>query len=95
MSLFLLQQTTELCLNPDNLLKETYRLDILTLRNDELSNFLNTRYGSGNWIENFSNNQLFLNYELIEEKNIDQKYKEDINFLLKYEWIKNTYTAVN
>ena len=46
---------------------------------DELSNFLNTRYDSGNWIENFSNNQLFLNYELIEEKNIDfKKYKENV-----------------
>ena len=63
---------------------------------DGLSNFLNTRYGSGNWIENFSNNQLFLNYELIEEKNIDLQeiQRKCAQFLLKYEWVKNTYTAI-
>ena len=87
----------ELCLNPDNLLKEIYHgyFDPSEMI-DELSNFLNTRYDSGNWIENFSNNQLFLNYELIEEKNIDQEIQRKCaQFLLKYEWVKNTYTIIH
>jgi len=61
----------------------------------ELNTELIRVYGDGNWIDNYSNNQLFLNQKLITEKNID---KEEIqnkcaSFLLKYEWVKNTYTA--
>ena len=66
-----------------------------TIMKNELLGHLNNKYGKGDWIKNFSNNQIFLNHKLIEEKQI---WKEGIqqycaNFLLKYEWVKNTYTA--
>ena len=61
----------------------------------ELSSELITTFGEGDWIKNYSNNQLFLNQDLIKEKDISseeiQKFCAD--FLLKYDWVKNTYTA--
>ncbi len=62
----------------------------------ELMEYLNRLYGEGNWIQNFSNNNLFLNHNLIEEKNINMQniQRNCSNFLLKYEWVKNTYTAI-
>ena len=61
----------------------------------ELSSELITTFGEGDWIKNYSNNQLFLNQDLIKEKDVSsekiQKFCAD--FLLKYEWVKNTYTA--
>lgn len=61
----------------------------------ELSTYLITNYGEGEWIKNYSNNQLFLNQKLISERNIDLQEIERkcANFFLKYEWVKNTYTA--
>ena len=47
-------------------------------------------------IANYSNNHLFLNHEYI-SKNLNLNLKEVrqvcANFLLKYEWVKNTYTS--
>ena len=61
----------------------------------ELSTYLITNYGEGEWIKNYSNNQLFLNQKLISERNIDLQEieRKSANFFLKYEWVKNTYTA--
>ena len=61
----------------------------------ELSTYLISNYGEGEWIKNYSNNQLFLNQKLISEQNINLQEIERkcANFLLKYEWVKNTYTA--
>ena len=61
----------------------------------ELSIYLNTNYGEGEWIKNYSNNQLFLNRKLISERNINfqEIERKCANFFLKYEWVKNTYTA--
>ena len=61
----------------------------------ELSTHLIANYGEGEWIKNYSNNQLFLNQKLISERNIDLQEIERkcANFFLKYEWVKNTYTA--
>ena len=61
----------------------------------ELSDYLQTNYGAGSWIKNYSNNQLFLNHELIKEKNINfqEIRKTCANFFLKYKWVKNTYTS--
>jgi len=61
----------------------------------ELSTHLITNYGEGEWIENYSNNQLFLNRKLISERNINLQEIERkcASFFLKYEWVKNTYTA--
>ncbi|MBT6809300.1 MAG: alkaline phosphatase family protein, partial [Flavobacteriales bacterium] len=59
------------------------------------SSELITTFGEGDWIKNYSNNQLFLNQDLIKEKDVSsekiQKFCAD--FLIKYEWVKNTYTA--
>jgi predicted AlkP superfamily pyrophosphatase or phosphodiesterase len=61
----------------------------------ELSTHLIANYGKGEWINNYSNNQLFLNQKLISERNINLQEIERkcANFFLKYEWVKNTYTA--
>lgn len=61
----------------------------------ELSKYLDTTYGEGDWIDNYSNNQLFLNHDLIEEKNINMQeiQRKSAHFFLKYKWVKNTYTA--
>ena len=61
----------------------------------ELSTYLITNYGEGEWIKNYSNNQLFLNQKLISERkiNLQEIERECANFFLKYEWVKNTYTA--
>ena len=61
----------------------------------ELSTYLITNYGEGKWIKNYSNNQLFLNQKLISERkiNLQEIERKCANFFLKYEWVKNTYTA--
>ena len=62
----------------------------------ELLSYLNTTYEAGDWIKNYSNNQLFLNHDLIAEKKIDMQeiQRRCAQFFLKYKWVKNTYTAI-
>ena len=62
----------------------------------ELSTHLNDTYGKGDWVKNYSNNQLFLNHDLILEKkiNLEEIQRNCAHFFLKYEWVKNTYTAI-
>ena len=47
------------------------------------------------YILNYSNNNLFLNHDVISNLaiSLEDIQKECANFLLKYEWVKNTYTA--
>ena len=61
----------------------------------ELSIHLKSVYGEGNWIKNYSNNQLFLNHLLISNLNInlEEIQRKCAQFFLKYEWVKNTYTS--
>ena len=61
----------------------------------ELLTHLNTIYGEGDWIKNYSNNHLFLNHDLISNQkiNIEAIQRKCAQFFLKYEWVKNTYTA--
>jgi predicted AlkP superfamily pyrophosphatase or phosphodiesterase len=61
----------------------------------ELLTYLNTIYGEGDWIKNYSNNNLFLNHELLLNQNInlEEIQRNCAQFFLKYEWVKNTYTA--
>lgn len=63
----------------------------------QLMGYTNQKYGEGNWIENVSNEQLFLNQRLITEKGIDlAAMQEDIaSFLLRFDGIKETYTATD
>ena len=61
----------------------------------ELLTHLNTIYGEGDWIKNYSNNHLFLNHDLISNQKINMEaiQRKCAQFFLKYEWVKNTYTA--
>jgi predicted AlkP superfamily pyrophosphatase or phosphodiesterase len=61
----------------------------------QLKGYTSEKYGEGNWIENFSNEQIFLNHSLIKDKEVDLvAMQEDIaQFLLRFDGIKETYTA--
>jgi arylsulfatase A-like enzyme len=61
----------------------------------QLMGYSNYVYGEGDWIENVSNDQVFLNHKLIQEKEIDlDDMQEDLgNFLLRFRGIKEVYTA--
>ncbi|HSI76211.1 MAG TPA: alkaline phosphatase PafA [Lunatimonas sp.] len=61
----------------------------------QLRGYTNEKYGEGDWIENFSNEQIFLNHNLIAEKEVDLiAMQNDIaEFLLRFDGIKETYTA--
>jgi hypothetical protein len=54
------------------------------------------RVDASQYILNYSNNNLFLNHEYILTNldiSIEEIQRECADFLLKYEWVKNTYTA--
>ncbi len=67
----------------------------------DLLEHLSDRYKSekltaSQYILNYSNNNLFLNHEYILNNlnvSIEDVQRECANFLLKYKWVKNTYTA--
>jgi predicted AlkP superfamily pyrophosphatase or phosphodiesterase len=60
-----------------------------------MSNALNGKFGEGEWIEDFSNEQFFLNHDLITEKNIDLDVirKFIVNESLKLEGVAEAYSA--
>lgn len=62
-----------------------------------MSNALNQEFGEGEWIEDFSNEQYFLNHELIAEKNIelDAIRKFMVNEALKLEGVAEAYSATD
>ncbi|MEB2786478.1 alkaline phosphatase PafA [Algoriphagus persicinus] len=61
----------------------------------ELLNYISSKYGEGKWINNSSNGQLFLNHDLIREKELNQiDFENEIaQFLLKFDGIKEVYTG--
>lgn len=61
----------------------------------QLKNFVQQKYGAGNWILNFSNEQVFLNSVLAQDKGINMADLEDdiASFLLKFSGIKEVYTS--
>lgn len=61
----------------------------------QLRGFTNQSYGEGDWIENVSNEQIFLNHRLIRDKGLElSKVQDDIaNFVLRFKGIKEAYTA--
>ena len=61
----------------------------------ELRDFTNQRYGEGDWILSYSNEQIFLNRELAASKALDltKMQLEVADFLLKFDGIKETYIA--
>lgn len=58
---------------------------------------LSARFGAGEWIENYSSDQIFLNRSLIAERNIElytiQQFAADL--LLQLEGIAETYTGID
>lgn len=66
-----------------------------TVMIDGLKLHLNTIFGEGEWVKNYSNNQLFLNHTLITEKGLELEKVQQIcaNFLLNIDGVKNTFTA--
>ena len=62
---------------------------------DGLKLYLSTRFGDGEWVKNYSNNQLFLNHDLIVEKGLELNKMQQLcaDFLLTFEGVKNTFTA--
>jgi predicted AlkP superfamily pyrophosphatase or phosphodiesterase len=63
----------------------------------KLSNALNEKFGQGEWLEDFSNEQFFLNHELIAEKNVDLDVirKFIVNESLKLEGVAEAYSATD
>lgn len=61
----------------------------------QLKDFTNQHYGEGNWILSYSNDQIFLNRELAAEKDLDlgKMQREIADFILRFDGIKETYTA--
>jgi hypothetical protein len=61
-----------------------------------LKSYMNIKYGQGDWIEMFTNQQIYLNHELIEKKklNLHDMQKEIASFLDQFEgiaWSKASY----
>ncbi|MEN2284364.1 alkaline phosphatase PafA [Algoriphagus sp. SE2] len=63
--------------------------------NAQLKGYTQKIYGEGDWIKSLSNEQIFLNHELIREKGVNLRdMQEDLaNFLLKFRGVKEAYTA--
>lgn len=63
--------------------------------NAQLKGYTQLTYGEGDWIESLSNEQVFLNHDLIREKGINLRdMQEDLaNFLLRFKGVKEVYTA--
>lgn len=61
----------------------------------QLKGFTNQQFGEGDWISNYSNEQVFLNRELAKEKGLvlEDMQREVADFLLRFDGIKETYTA--
>lgn len=62
---------------------------------NQLRGFALAMYGEGNWILNFSNEQVFLNKDLAREKKIDfvQMQRDIADFSLRFRGVKEAYTA--
>lgn len=62
---------------------------------DSLNKFLKAKYGEGNWMECFDNNQVFLNHSLLEKNNMDIKEVANVvaDFLLQFKDVAATLTA--
>jgi len=62
---------------------------------DSLSAYLNTKYGTGSWIQNFDDDQVFLNRTFISKKGIQlNNIQQDVaNFLVNFEGVSAALTA--
>jgi len=67
----------------------------ITEYRDNLSNYLNKKYGTREWIQNFNYEQLYLNRETIkkEKLNLAEIQQDVANFLSGLKWIRVALTA--
>ena len=61
----------------------------------QLKGFATAMYGEGNWILSFSNEQVFLNHELIKSKkmNAEQIQRDLADYVLRFRGVKEAFTA--
>lgn len=90
--LFFLTSTSSVSYHADYM-KEKYRLNTGIFNPESsvslLKSFLNIKYGEANWVEKFSNQQLYLDHELIARKkiNLHEMQAETARFLNQFEGI--------
>jgi hypothetical protein len=90
--LFFLTSTSSVSYHADYL-KEKYRMNTGIFDPESsvslLKSFLNIKYGEGEWIEKFSNQQLYLDHELVAKKKINLRdmQAEAARFLNQFEGI--------
>ncbi|GAB2606789.1 alkaline phosphatase PafA [Belliella aquatica] len=63
----------------------------------QMRGFTSEKFGEGNWISNFSNEQVFINHALAKEKGVavEEIQRALADFLLGFEGIKEVYTATD
>ena len=90
--LFFLTSTSSVSYHADYL-KEKFRLNSGIFNPESsvalLKSYLNIKFGEGNWVEKFSNQQLYLNRELVAKKkiNLREMQAETARFLNQFEGI--------
>ncbi|NIT57686.1 MAG: alkaline phosphatase family protein [Aliifodinibius sp.] len=64
---------------------------------DELEEFLKTEFGNEDWIEDYTNQQVYLDRNLVDENGLSLKVVQQkaADFLLQFEGVKSTNTAYN
>ena len=64
---------------------------------DELAEFLKTEFGDEDWIENYTNQQVYLDRDLIDQNGLSKQVVQQkvADFLLQFEGVKSTNTAHN
>ncbi len=67
----------------------------MTKYKDQLEKYLNTKYGEGSWVQNFDDDQLYLNRDVILKKGIQLKniQQDAVDFLVNLEGISSALTA--
>jgi len=67
----------------------------MTRYKDQLEKHLNSKYGEGSWIQNFDDEQIYLNRDAILEKGIQLKniQQDAVDFLVNLEGISSALTA--
>lgn len=62
---------------------------------DDVKDLLNEKYGNGEWIRNYSNDQFFLNLELIVNSGINKKEMEDyiVSVVINYSGVHRAITG--
>ena len=63
----------------------------------QMKGFTSQKFGEGEWILNFSNEQVFINHQLAEERNIPVEtiQRALADFLLRFDGIKEVYTSTD